>query len=144
MRKDKKIFPDAEDFAERAKRYFKDCDSSVMLSPSCEKCAEKERGACLDCRKKKTRPYTLSGLCLYLGISKRKFNLLKNDKTFCDAVEMAMLKIETYIEENCMCGNFNGTFALAMLKEYFGFGKDSDEEHDINITLSGEVKKLSK
>ena len=87
-----------------------------MFSPSCEKCAEKEGGACIDCRKKKTRPYTLSGLCLYLGISKRKFNLLKNDKTFCDAVEMAMLKIETYIEENCMCGNFNGTFALANCK----------------------------
>lgn len=144
MRHDNKTFPNAEDFASRAERYFRECDAFVMPSPSCEKCGEKSSDKCACCKKRKTKPYTLSGLCISLGINKREFNLLKNDKKFCDAVEMAMLKIENYIEENCMCGNFNGTFALAMLKEYFGFGAVEKNDGEIKVTLSKEVQKLSK
>ena len=125
MNQDKKIFPDAAAFAERAAKYFMDCDNTVIFSAVCASC--KKDDGCLDCRKRRTRPYTLSGLCLALGITKRQFKNLKTNKCFCDAVEMALLRIEAYIEENCMSGNFNGTFALAVLKENFGFGEEEGE-----------------
>ncbi len=48
---------------------------------------------------------------------------------------MALLKIEAYIEENCISGNVNGTFALAILKEHFGFGKD-EGENEFSISIS--------
>ena len=102
----------------------------------------KKDDACLTCAKRRTRPYTLSGLCLALGITKRQFKDLKTNKCFCDAVEMALLKIEAYIEENCMSGNFNGTFALAVLKENFGFGEDECES-EFNISLAEEAERFA-
>ena len=55
---------------------------------------------------------------------------------------MALLKIEAYIEENCMSGNFNGTFALAVLKENFGFGGDEGES-DFSISLAEEAERFA-
>ncbi len=55
---------------------------------------------------------------------------------------MALLKIEAYIEENCMSGNVNGTFALAILKEHFGFGED-EGERDFSISLSEKAGKFA-
>lgn len=51
---------------------------------------------------------------------------------------MTLLKIEAYIEENCFSGNVNGTFALAILKENFGFGGEETQE-SVNISLSEEA-----
>ena len=133
MNETNKIFPDAAAFAERAAKYFQDCDNTVIFSAACASC-KKEEG-CLDCKKRRTKPYTLSGLCFALGITKRQFKGLKTNKCFCDAVELALLKIEAYIEENCMSGNFNGTFALAVLKENFGFGKE-ECERDFSIAFA--------
>jgi hypothetical protein len=129
-------------FAKKAKKYFSDCDNTVIPSAACVSCKNEADDACFSCRKRKTKPYTLSGLCLALGISKRQFNELKTNKCFCDEVEMTLLKIEAYIEENCFSGNVNGTFALAILKENFGFGEEEAEE-SVNITLSKEVRLFS-
>ncbi|MBO5024205.1 MAG: hypothetical protein J6D11_07870 [Clostridia bacterium] len=125
-------------FAKKAKKYFADCDNTVIPSAACASCKSDDDEACFSCRKKKTRPYTLSGLCLALGISKRQFNELKANKCFCNEVEMTLLKIEAYIEENCFSGNVNGTFALAILKENFGFGGEETQE-SVNISLSEEA-----
>ncbi len=140
MKKTKKIFPDAAAFAERAAKYFMDCDNTIVVTPVCVSC--KKEDGCFDCPKRKTKPYTLSGLCLELGITKRQFESLKTNKCFCNAVEMALLKIEAYIEENCMSGNFNGTFALAILKENFGFGEDK-AERDFSIAFSDEAERFA-
>lgn len=133
MNETNKIFPDAAAFAERAAKYFQDCDNTVVFSSVCASC-KKEEG-CLDCKKRRTKPYTLSGLCFALGITKRQFKELKTNKCFCDSVEMALLKIEAHIEENCMSGNFTSTFALAILKENFGFG-EGDGEKDFSISFA--------
>ena len=140
MNEKNKIFPDAAAFARRAAKYFRECDNTVIFSSVCASC--KKEDGCLDCNKRRTRPYTLSGLCLALGITKRQFKDLKTNKCFCDAVEMALLKIEAYIEENCMSGNFNGTFALAVLKENFGFGGDEGES-DFSISLAEEAERFA-
>ena len=141
LKKNKKIFPDAAAFAERAAKYFSDCDNTVIFSAVCASC--KKDDACLTCVKRRTRPYTLSGLCLALGITKRQFKDLKANKCFCDAVEMALLKIEAYIEESCISGNLNGTFALAVLKEHFGFGED-ESEREFKIELSCDAQRFAK
>ena len=140
MKKNKKIFPDAAAFAERAAKYFKECDSTVVYTAACASC--KKDDGCHICAKRRTRPYTLSGLCLALGITKRQFKDLKTNKCFCDEVEMALLKIEAYIEENCMSGNFNGTFAQAILKENFGFGEEECES-EFNILLSDSAERFA-
>ena len=141
MTETNKIFPDAAAFAERAAKYFNDCDNTVIFSAVCASC--KKEDGCLVCNKRRTRPYTLSGLCFALGITKRQFKDLKTNKCFCDAVEMALLKIEAYIEENCMSGNVNGTFALAVLKENFGFG-EGESDAEISISFAEDAERFAR
>ena len=51
---------------------------------------------------------------------------------------MALLKIESYIEENSFCGNINGTLATAVLRENFGWGKEELPDF-IKVELCGEA-----
>lgn len=132
------------DFARLAARYFKDCDKG-RATAACRKCdASFGDDICASCDKKRMKPYTVSGLCLALGITKRRFAVLKNDKSFAEAVEMALLKIEAYIEENCISGDISGTLALALLKEHFGWGEKEDIPDTITVLLSEEAKDLAK
>lgn len=129
------------EFAEKAAKYFADCDTPYP-SPDCEKCGgsgEKCRG----CPKRKCRPYTLSGLCLALGITKRRFASLRANKNFCDEVEMAMLKIEAFIEEGGFSGEISGTLALADLKENFGWGEEKASPN-VTVTLDGKARRYAK
>ncbi len=131
-------------FAKRAAAYFRDCDNG-MASASCDTCSvEFGNEKCAVCRKKKRRPYTISGLCLAVGITKRQFANLKKNKCFADEVEMALLKIEAYIEENSIVGAINGTLALAILKEHFGWGEKQDMPDTVTVVMSEEAKKLAK
>lgn len=132
------------DFAKRAAQYFQACDRGHATS-ACGKCdASFGDEKCGICEKKKTKPYTVSGLCLALGITKRKFSALKKDKGFAEAVEMALLKIEAYIEENCISGDISGTLALALLKEHFGWGEKDDAPDTITVLMSKEAETLAK
>ena len=135
-----KLTPTA--FARRVTAYFRECDSEIV-SPACASCT-KDEASCALCPKRRTKPYTLSGLCLALGITKRQFKALKANKCFCNDVELALLKIEAYIEENSISGGINGALATAILKENFGWGaKDDSEEGKIEISLSGEADKYA-
>ena len=123
-------------FRKRVAEYFEKCDTAEV-SPACLSCKEKDADKCDTCRKKRV-PYTLSGLCLSLGITKRQFNSLKTNKCFSGTIEMAMLKIESYIEENSYCGNINGALATAVLRENFGWG-DDDAPESVRVELSSEA-----
>lgn len=131
-------------FARKAAAYFRECDSGTATA-ACDTC-ETEFGdaRCGKCGKKQRRPYTLSGLCLALGITKRKFTALKGDQSFADAVEMALLKIEAYIEENQHHGAYSGTLALAILRENFGWGEKTESTDRIEVVMSEEVGSLAK
>ncbi len=135
---------DPKIFAKRAASYFRDCDYG-MASATCDTCSvEFGDEKCEICRKKKKRPYTISGLCLAVGITKREFGNLKKNKCFADAVEMALLKIEAYIEENSIAGAINGTLALAILKEHFGWGEKDDTAETVTVVMSEEAESLAK
>ena len=58
---------------------------------------------------------------------------------------MALLKIEAYIEENSMTGKINGTLALAVLKENFGWGEKTPQTAErVEVLMSEEVQALAK
>lgn len=131
-------------FAKKAAAYFRSCDGG-MATVACDMC-ETEFGdaKCGKCGKKQKRPYTLSGLCLALGITKRKFAALKEDQDFADAVEMALLKIEAYIEENSITGHISGTLALAILRENFEWGEKTESAERLEVVMSEEVGSFAK
>ncbi len=131
-------------FAKRAAAYFRACDAG-MASASCDTCSvEFGDEKCGICRKKKKRPYTVSGLCLAVGITKHEFYQIKKNKCFAEAVEMALLKIEAYIEENSIAGAINGTLALAILKEHFGWGEKDTLPETVTVVMSEEADALAK
>ncbi len=131
-------------FARRAANYFRECDHGTATA-ACDACAN-EFGAekCAGCRKKKLRPYTISGLCLAVGITKHEFAGLKRDQSYAEAVEMALLKIEAYIEENSIAGAINGTLALAILREHFGWGASEKPADTVTVVMSKEAEELAK
>ena len=136
MRSKKDITKNPAAFRKRIAEYFEKCDAADK-SPACLTCKNSSSESCENCRKKQV-PYTLSGLCLSLGITKRQFNSLKTNKCLSDDIEMALLKIESYIEENSVGGNVNATLAVAVLKENFGWGED-DVPSSVKIELSREA-----
>lgn len=134
-------------FARRASDYFRECDQG-RPSAACDKCDTYFGDAkCDTCVKKLTRPYTLSGLCLALDITKKEFEMLKTNANYSGEVEMALLKIEAFIEENSISGRINGTLALAILRENFGWGEkppaDEKPKETFEVVLSKEAKRLA-
>ena len=140
MAKEEKLSPAL--FAKKARDYFSACDTPYS-SVACRNCPEESGGEhCIKCNKCKSRPYTLSGLCVALGITKSAFYSLRSDKKYCDAVEMAMLKIEAFIEEGGVSGDIAGAIALAELKENFGWGEEKASP-PIEIVLGEEAESLA-
>lgn len=102
-----------EDFARDCKSYFELCDS------------ENASG-------KLKKPYTVSGLCLFLGISRAELQKLSYKRTHVATVKETMLKIESFIEENALLGALANTPALYCLKYNFGWsdkqtGRESED-----------------
>ena len=127
----KKLSP--SEFARRAADYFAECDRPYS-SAACKSCVDTAGGdRCIKCGKNKSRPYTLSGLCLALGITKSTFYSLRQNKSYCESVEMAILKIEAYIEEGGVSGE---------LKENFGWGEEKASP-SVEIVLDGEAGVLA-
>lgn len=131
-------------FARRTARYFRTCDTGYA-SVACQGCAHSfGSDLCERCSKKQARPYTLSGLCLALGLSKRQFMLLRDDPDFTEAVERTLLKIEAYVEENSLAGKINGTLAQTILRENFGWGEKNGNPEKISVVLSEGADELAR
>lgn len=133
----KDITTDPAALGKRINEYFDRCDASGG-SPACLACKDGSGEKCPSCLKKRM-PYTLSGLCFSLGMTKRKFLSLKTNKCLCDIVEMALLRLERYVEECSYCGVMNGTLATAVLRENFGWGAD-DTPDSVRVELSSEAE----
>lgn len=93
------------------------------------------------------KPYTISGLCLYLGISRSELDKLSKKKTLSVICKEISLKIESFIEENALLGALANNPALYSLKYNFGWtdkpfkANESDESKAVKISLDGECEK---
>lgn len=141
MRSIENITKDPKVLRRHINEYFDRCDASKG-SPACLLCKDGVGEKCETCPKKKM-PYTLSGLCLSLGMTKRKFLSLKTNKCFSDVVEMALLRLESYLEENSYLGTINGTLATAVFKENFGWGGEKAPEA-VRVELMGDADEYGK
>ncbi len=92
------------------------------------------------------KPYTVSGLCLYLGITRTELEKLSKKRKLSNICKETFLKIESFIEENALLGALANNPALYSLKYNFGWTdkpqKSSDEDtKNIKISLDGECDK---
>ncbi len=116
---------------ERIDEYFAVCDS-------------------VNAEKKKTvKPYTLSGLMSYTGLSRGELQGLLKSKKYGRAVADAYSKIECFIEEKSLTGELSCNASMNSLKYNFGWGEKATEEDrtdsvkNINITLTGAAEEFS-
>jgi len=67
------------------------------------------------------KPYTISGLCLYLGITRETINQYSKKLEYAAILANAKSKVENYCEENTMSGKLNPIFSIFSLKNNFGW-----------------------
>ena len=110
-----KIFNDVKEVEEKINAYFNYCE-------------EKEK------------PYTMSGLAYYLGISRQTLVNYSNQDQFFDTIKKARDRVQMQLEENALSNKANPTFTIFNLKNNFDW-KDkiehsSSEVENINKNLS--------
>ena len=110
-----KAFKSAEEVEEKINAYFNYCE-------------EKEK------------PYTMSGLAYYLGISRQTLVNYSNQDQFFDTIKKARDRVQMQLEENALSNKANPTFTIFNLKNNFDW-KDkiehsSSEVENINKNIS--------
>lgn len=110
----------------RVEEYFNYCDEQV-------KEYEDSKGRLTIIRK----PYTLSGLCLWLGICRDTFAEYVNGKyddinnKFSDTFLYARQKVENYVEEGMLNNTLNTNGSIFNLKNNFNWKDKTEVEHQV-------------
>ena len=97
---------------------------------------------------KPIKPYTLSGLMCWLGITRKEFEKLLRSERYSKSALYARSKIEAFIEENALTGGLSANAAANSLKYNFGWGEKlsdtpCEEARSLIITLDGDAKVLA-
>ena len=117
-----KIFNDVKDVEEKINAYFNYCE-------------EKEK------------PYTMSGLAYYLGISRQTLVNYSNQDQFFDTIKKARDRVQMQLEENALSNKANPTFTIFNLKNNFDWKDSNEVKTNVEITkvdeLLNEIKNSS-
>lgn len=100
---------------------------------SVEDLEELIQGYFVDCDQEK-KPYTITGLALWLDTSRETLINYEERPEFFDAIKRAKSKCENWIEENALTNKVNPTTAIFNLKNNYGW-KDKTEQ---DITSQGQ------
>lgn len=85
------------------------------------------------------KPYSITGLAVYLDTSRETLINYEERPEFFDAIKRAKAKCESWVEENAMLNKTNATFAIFNLKNNYGW-KDVLENRN---TVKMEVTNLT-
>ena len=100
-----KIFNDVKEVEEKINAYFNYCE-------------EKEK------------PYTMSGLAYYLGISRQTLVNYSNQDQFFDTIKKARDRVQMQLEENALSNKANPTFTIFNLKNNFDWKDKIEQTND--------------
>ena len=67
------------------------------------------------------KPYTMSGICVYLDIHADTWNEYSRKPEFSETIKKARKKVENYCEENTITGRLNPIFSIFSLKNNLGW-----------------------
>ena len=117
-----KIFNNVKEVEEKINAYFNYCE-------------EKEK------------PYTMSGLAYYLGISRQTLVNYSNQDQFFDTIKKARDRVQMQLEENALSNKANSTFTIFNLKNNFDWKDSNEVKTNVEITkvdeLLNEIKNSS-
>lgn len=123
-----KLFATPELMWEAACEYFEWCDSNPWMS---EKLKTKESGTETEVAPTQ-RPYTLSGLCLYLDCSQGYFRTFKTDKEKCTKEFLAVItRIEEVIETQQYEGAAVGAYNANIVARKLGLADKQESKSEV-------------
>ena len=102
-----KKYIEAELMQEKINKYFKECDN-------------------------KNEPYTVTGLCLALDMTRETLREYLKNEQFSDTIKKAKLRVENYLEKHLITDN-SATGIIFNLKNNFGWTDKQQVEHSGNI-----------
>ena len=95
----------------------------------------------------KEKPYTMSGLAYYLGISRQTLVNYSNQDQFFDTIKKARDRVQMQLEENALSNKANPTFTIFNLKNNFDWKDSNEVKTNVEITkvdeLLNEIKNSS-
>lgn len=134
-------FDDPVEFEKKVDEYFDWCDAQTQIITG-------EKGQIKVIRK----PYTVSGLALFLDVDRKTLFNYEDKEAFFPAIKKAKLRIENWLEERALTGEVQPISAIFNLKNNFGW-TDKQElgitgETTLHADISGitadELKKLAR
>ena len=94
-----------------------------------------------DC-KKREKPYTMSGLAVWLGITRQTLVNYSHKDKFFPLIKKAKERVQAQIEENAIDGTFNTTFAIFSLKANYKWDDGNKVNVDINHPKTEKVEDI--
>lgn len=91
----------------------------------------------------KEKPYTITGLCLYLDIDRVTLLRYEEKEEFCSTIKRAKNRVENYVEEMSLIGKLNPTVSIFNLKNNFNWKDKQEIETNQNIKVDNPYKELS-
>ena len=95
----------------------------------------------------KEKPYTMSGLAYYLGISRQTLVNYSNQDQFFDTIKKARDRVQMELEEIALSNKANPTFTIFNLKNNFDWKDSNEVKTNVEITkvdeLLNEIKNSS-
>ena len=89
---------------------------------------------------KREKPYTMSGLAVWLGIDRTTLiNYGKKDK-YSTLIKKAKERVQAQIEENAIDGTFNTTFAIFSLKANYKWDDGNKVQVNVNHPKTEKVE----
>ena len=123
-----------EEFKQKADEYFDYCDSMTKRDDNNRLVSYK--------------PYTISGLCIYLDITRETLCNYEDMPEFYDTIKKIKHRVENYVEEMSLIGVLNSTVSIFNLKNNFNWKDKIETENEnkntnVNMTLEEYLSKAS-
>lgn len=121
----KKLFETPESFLNAALGYFKEVDENPWIKKEVIK-GGMMAGEIVDVPT--SRPYTIEGLCIYLGISRQTFLNYEKDENYKDYFEV-LTYIREKIELNQLEGATVGAYSATIIARKLGLVDRKEQDH---------------
>ena len=122
-------YADVATLSAKMNEYFAYCDSQT-------KTYETKNGP----PKTSYKPYTIIGLCNYLGIDRKTLCEYEKMEKFCNAVKAAKAKCEAWLEEHAINGETQPLVSMFSLKNNYGWKDKIDIETTVNVNLCESIQ----
>ena len=122
-------YSDVESLSAKIEEYFNYCDKQTKTYIT-------KNGP----PKTSYKPYTVIGLCNFLGICRETFSQYQKDRRFSDATRSAKSRCEAWLEEHAINGETQPLVSIFSLKNNYGWKDKTETEITITVNATDNIQ----